>query len=253
MLIDDVQLHANLADGYRAIAAVTDTDMVAEAGGWLFYDSLTGIAALNHAVVIGDPASCAIEQARSWFGARRSGYCLFLRDLADASVIEEAEGLGYVRERSQPVMARNLPLPQSELPAGTTFEAVQDRAAASRYLSVRADRPNDHPPDDEEAAFIHRMVSFGLFRYFVATLDGRPVARASAFASRGVVSVSNVFVAPEARRQGLGAAVTAHACASARNATVAVLEASAMGEPLYRRMGFETRWHHVRLEPPESR
>jgi hypothetical protein len=51
------------------------------------------------------------------------------------------------------------------------------------------------------------------------------------------------------RRRGLGAAITAEATRGA-TAERAYLEASAMGEPVYRRMGFETVTWFARLAPP---
>lgn len=56
----------------------------------------------------------------------------------------------------------------------------------------------------------------------------------------GVAGIFNVGVVPEARRRGIGAAVTAAACRLARDLGCrhAVLNATPAGEPVYRRLGF---------------
>ncbi len=72
-------------------------------------------------------------------------------------------------------------------------------------------------------------------------LDGVPVARSMAVTHEGAVGIHNVYVAPSQRRKGLGVALTAAAIEAGRamGATAACLEATALGLPLYRQMGFQ--------------
>jgi hypothetical protein len=67
-----------------------------------------------------------------------------------------------------------------------------------------------------------------------------------------VTIVSNVFVREAERRNGLGAAMTTAASRAFPRAEMCALEASSMGEHLYRRMGFETLHRRVRLRPPQD-
>ena len=71
-------------------------------------------------------------------------------------------------------------------------------------------------------------------------LDGRPVASSGMMVGGGVAGIYNVATAPEARRRGIGAAMTAEAVRAGigRGLEVAVLGASDMGRGTYERMGF---------------
>lgn len=76
--------------------------------------------------------------------------------------------------------------------------------------------------------------------YVVAWLGDEPVACAMATTVAGTCGVFGVATLPEQRGRGLGTAVTAAVVrAGARQgATLAWLQASPMGEPVYRAMGF---------------
>ncbi|MFN8620018.1 MAG: GNAT family N-acetyltransferase [Chloroflexota bacterium] len=76
----------------------------------------------------------------------------------------------------------------------------------------------------------------------VARIGGTAVGAASLFAAAGQGWVTNVGTIPAARGRGVGAALTA-AClriSEARGEPSAWLAASAMGEPVYARLGFRT-------------
>ena len=98
-----------------------------------------------------------------------------------------------------------------------------------------------------EAAWVRAMYArIGLgdevpWRHYLGRLEGRPVATASLFLAAGVAGIYFVSTAPEARRRGIGAAITRAALEGARalGCRTAVLGASAPGHGLYRRLGFE--------------
>ena len=79
------------------------------------------------------------------------------------------------------------------------------------------------------------------FRTYMAVLDGKPVGTSQLFTSAGVAGIYNVTCLPEARNRGIGKAITnaplRDACAMGYR--VAILQASQLGYPVYRRVGFE--------------
>jgi GNAT superfamily N-acetyltransferase len=79
------------------------------------------------------------------------------------------------------------------------------------------------------------------FRTYLGLWNGEPVATSQLFTSAGVAGIYNVTCLPELRGRGIGTSVVMAPLMTARamGYRVAILQASSMGYPVYRRIGFQ--------------
>jgi GNAT superfamily N-acetyltransferase len=128
-------------------------------------------------------------------------------------------------------------------PPNLRVEVVREMGTlvAWRRASNRGFEADKESADIYDTAYLALGCSEALpWRHFLALLDGEPVATSSLLLHAGIVGVFGVATIPEARRRGIGAAVTLAALRYARDLGfhVAMLTPSEMSVALYRRIGF---------------
>jgi GNAT superfamily N-acetyltransferase len=91
------------------------------------------------------------------------------------------------------------------------------------------------------AAFASLALGDGPCRLFLGRVEGRPVACSLAFVGGGAVGLYGIGTVPELRGHGYGSAATIAGIDWGRDQglDLAILHASELGEPVYRRLGFE--------------
>ena len=109
-----------------------------------------------------------------------------------------------------------------------TFAPILSPSPAFTDLFVRASRRIGFGEDAPEV-------------HFLGLLHGEPVATASLVAAGGAAGIYNVTTTEAARGRGIGAAMTVAAVRQGadRGVALATLQASAIGRPVYERLGFE--------------
>lgn len=153
-----------------------------------------------------------------------------------------AHGVQFVE--TEPGMAMDLhKMPaQVPIPAGLTIVPVNDAAGLSAWLQAWA---SPEVPPAVMANFFAAFMELGFaaespLRLLVGSRAGIPVSTGAIFCAAGVAAVHHIVTQGDARRQGIGAAMTYHILRQARDAgyRVAVLTASPQGFPIYQRLGF---------------
>jgi GNAT superfamily N-acetyltransferase len=153
---------------------------------------------------------------------------------------------GFAAADACPAMAIELKEVRAvPIPKEAAVEEVCDDSALAAWLEVLAEGSSIVP--EVAAAFGHWPKHLGLsprspMRAFLARLDGEPVSCSLLFLDAGIAGIYCVATKPAARGKGLGSAMTMLPLLEARKAgyQVGVLQASAMGEPIYRKIGFHT-------------
>ena len=163
-------------------------------------------------------------------------------DLGERLLAHGAERL----EHDLPAMAMDLRHLNDSVsaPAELEIEHVTGVKGLERFISAFA--AGTESPDEMSAAFLRINAGAGYgrergWRHYVGVLSGKPVATASLHLSDGVAGINAVGTAPNARRLGIGTAVTLAALryAKGQGYRIAALKSSDMAYEMYRKMGFE--------------
>lgn len=191
------------------------------------------------------PPDEVLSRAKPFFSGRTQGYCVWIAAHADADLEEAAlaAGMRTVDGASAPRMAIDRVPDAPAIPAGVHLREVVDEAGRRAYVDVTVPAYADSfLPEHVITAQLSSLESLhdDDVRAVVAYDGDDPVAAAMVVVSDGVAGVQFVGTVPGARRRGLAELCTQWTVRAGfeLGAFAAVLEASEMGEPVYRRMGF---------------
>ena len=149
--------------------------------------------------------------------------------------IEDATGMAVG------LLALNENLPA---PSGLTIEHVSDVETLQKWLHP-VTISFEYPDFGANALFdLYARLGFGQrlpWQLYVGFLKGEPVASSRLFLAAGVAGIYAVVTVPEARRQGIGTAMTLAPVCEARSMgyRIGVLRAAQRELGVYRRLGFE--------------
>lgn len=268
-MLDDVAVadlgRRNLIEFCRELARWSGrAGAVEERDGLVFYSTASRFPVLMNGVFRVDRGVAAvdvIELADDWFGAHGRGYSLRVGpedgDLAEAA---SADG-GFVAMDGGPEMVIRAPVAVAAsrpLADGASLRWVCDEAGVRDFAAVNGAAFSTYgmPPEVVSEAIVDVDAFLAPHLHtVVAYLDGEPVAAAQTLLSHGIAGVYWVGTVEAARGKGLGEAVTTAVTNRAfeLGSPVNTLQASPMGEPIYRRMGYEEISRDrsfVRFNPP---
>lgn len=150
-----------------------------------------------------------------------------------------ARRLGFTHQDSVPGMV----VRPAELVvvSGPELDVTRVRDAAGLAVAATVAAAGFEVPREYLAPlFTPRVAATRGLSIYVARVEGRPVSTATAWVGDGSVGIYNVATPPEYRGRGYGRAMTTKAISEGfrAGADLAWLQASPLGEPVYRAMGF---------------
>jgi ribosomal protein S18 acetylase RimI-like enzyme len=188
-------------------------------------------------------ASEVLVMARDFFGRRQRGFSVMIRAHKDEDLRAAAVAAGMHQLGNGPGMVLDHRLADAEPPAGVTLRRVAtagDLAAFGDLMGLAYESlgmPREVAP--RQFARLETVLAPHIVT-FLAHLGHQPAAGAMTIVTHGVAGIYWVGTHPEARGRGLAELCTRAAGNAGFDlgARIASLQASPMGEPVYRRMGY---------------
>jgi ribosomal protein S18 acetylase RimI-like enzyme len=205
------------------------------------------------------PPAQVLARAERFFARHGRGYTIVTRAHVDQELKTAAEASGLLLMGDMPDMVLDHRLPDATLPAGVELVRVTTEQDAKDYGWVQGvayatyGMPEDVLPASLPLDALHAPHIVAM----LARVDGKPAAGAMVVVTHGVAGIYWVGTTPEARGKGLAELCTRAAGNAGfdRGACIAALQASPMGEPVYKRMGYVevSRYPYlVQMTPPAA-
>jgi len=151
----------------------------------------------------------------------------------------ELVAAGFVPAGAEPGMAVRIPeLVEPRAVPGLSLTRVGDDEALAVWEATLGQGFGEGEREARWVASVYRKLGYDdPWRHYIGWSDGTPVATATVFLGAGVAGLYFVMTVPQARRRGIGAAITYGALRDV-DAEYAVLGSSSAGRPVYEALGF---------------
>jgi len=242
----------NLASTWAQLGRLIGADVV-EGSPLTLVSTGIPIAFFNGAYVSApddDPAAL-IAAAVGFFSDRQLPWLLWVREGVAPAVLDAGRAAGLSDAGGPPAMGM-YPVPAPpDPPPGLTVELVVDEVGL-RDHGAMLQQGFDMPREVVDSLLNGRLYGQERIAAFVGRVDGEPVSSSLLCISADTAGVYNVATPERFRGRGYGEALTWAAVAEGtrRGCSNAVLQASAAGYPIYRRMGFVDLGKYVQLAGP---
>jgi hypothetical protein len=251
-------MDANWREMCCACARATRGGWVVERDGLLLCGSPSGCMTTNMAIVTGPVSPATVrENTTRHFRAAGLPFTVWTRAHADAALEPALADEGFLEVHREPGMALARDAARAPAqPAGLVTRPVRDELGRESYGRIAAEAFAVYgvPRESTRSHFASMASVVGpATQAFLAYRGNEAVAAATLCLSHGVGGIAWVATLPEAGGCGYGAAVTQAVVDEGfrRGARFMSLQASPMGEPMYRRMGFATPTHYALFAPAD--
>ena len=231
----------NFIGSYRKLVEHSPEGETREFRGVFAFVTGLPIGMFNGCIVARPAASEDLTAALDWVAERDVPYGLWIHEELTAGLAQTVSERAMEQHDwlvPQMVLDRPLELPASS--PGVTVRSVSDGRSLDEFRQVIVE--DGTPEYVARRLFSDDFAADPEVELVIASLDGRAVGTSLAIRTDEVAGVYAVGTLADARRRGVGSAATRAAVAAGRawGSEVVVLQATEMGFPIYRAMGFRT-------------
>jgi GNAT superfamily N-acetyltransferase len=247
----------NMVVAWRDLVAVSPDPGVVDDGNLVLLSSGVPIALFNPAFITGAPSDpvAVVERCFDHYEPLGVPFALYFRDEVAPGLADACLARGLVEHWRPPLMVLD-PIPPSTGPAGASLEIRRVDATNVGDYTETLSAGFGMPHELAERMLGRSLLKVKGFTGFLGVIGDEPVGTSGLCLSEAVAGVYNVATLPARRGRGIGAALTWAAAWAGRDlgATCSILQASEQGEPVYRRMGYQSPTRYRQFVPagPES-
>jgi ribosomal protein S18 acetylase RimI-like enzyme len=250
---EGLRLHLALCTVAERLASVMERARFDRRDGYVFTSFPTlPLPSFNGVWPDDDSAASALGNALAEVEAEGIAAGVLTRSGETPAVVEAARELGLTASERIPGMVANGELDE---PAVSELEVVRVETADgfAQALALAAEGFGV-PADFLAPLYMPEVTGLDGFEVYLGRVAGRDVTTAASYVVDGDAGIFNVATPAEHRGRGYGAAITGRAVREgfAAGAELAYLQASALGESVYRRLGFrEVVSYELLMRPAE--
>jgi GNAT superfamily N-acetyltransferase len=249
---EGLRLHLALCTVAERLAGVMESARFERRDGYVLLTFPTfPIPSFNGVWPDDDSAAGSLGEALAEIGAQEVAVGVLTRSGEMPEVAAAARELGLTAAEPIPGMVANA----GDLDGATESELevihVETADGFAQALAVAAEG-FDIPADFLAPLYMPEVAGLDGFAVYLGRAGGRDVTTAASYVVDGEVGIFNVATPAEYRGRGYGAAITDSAVREglAAGADLAYLQSSAIGESVYRRLGFREVVTYVLLTRP---
>ncbi len=188
-----------------------------------------------------------ISEVLAYFSARNASVAWVISPITyPPQLATSLEARGFTRIGGDSNMAIDLHQMNENIPAPSNLVIKEIEDVETLKLHSPIARIGFDTSQETSQSYYECYVGNGFgdgkpWHHYIAWLDNKAVAVATLLLHAGVAGIYGVATLPEARRQGIGAALTLHTMRVARSLgyRIAILAPSEMGMNVYRSIGFQ--------------
>ena len=246
------RLHLALCTVAERLAGVMEGARFERRAGYVFMMFPTfPIPSFNGVWPEEDSAASSLRDALAEVQAEGIEVGVLTRSGEIPAVAETARDLGLTAAERIPGMVASVG--DLDRPDAAELEVLRVKTADgfAQALAIAAEG-FDLPADFLAPLYMPEVTGLDGFEVYLGRANGRDVTTAASYLVDGEVGIFNVATPAEHRGRGYGAAITENAVREgfAAGADLAYLQSSAIGESVYRRLGFREVVTYVLLTRP---
>lgn len=244
--------HRNLMQFHRESPSWSGDGLVQEENGFFLYATASSFPVMMNGVFRTHDhiaPDVLLRRAMEFFAGKERGFSLWIREEADEDLAEASKHFGFAELIRQPEMVCMRRLPEQPLPEHVDIKPVKTADDLAHFVAINASAYSVYglPPDVVFQTFSSpEKMLLPHVTALLACTEGKPAAAALTFVHEGTAGVYWVGTIEAYRRRGLATALVREITNAGFNmgARISTLQATVMGEPVYKKLGYETVFYY---------